>query len=44
MRLPQEHYSVFAQYLVSDVKNRRFEAGDDGIDHLFRLELSRSFR
>jgi hypothetical protein len=39
-----DRYSIFAQYLVSDVKNRRFVAGDDGIDHLVRLELTRSFR
>jgi Capsule assembly protein Wzi len=37
-------YSLFAQYLVSDVKNRRFVAGEDGLDHLVRLELTRSFR
>jgi len=37
-------YSLFAQYLVSDVKNRRFKRGDDGFDHLVRLELTRSFR
>jgi hypothetical protein len=37
-------YSLFAQYLVSDVKNRGFEAGNDGFDHLVRLELTRSFR
>ena len=39
-----DRYSLFAQYLVSDVKNRRFVAGDDGLDHLVRLELTRSFR
>jgi hypothetical protein len=39
-----ERYSLFAQYLVSDVKNRSFVAGDDGLDHLVRLELTRSFR
>jgi len=37
-------YSLFAQYLVSDVKNRRFCAGYDGFDHLVRFELIRSFR
>ena len=37
-------YSLFAQYLLSDVKNRGFEAGNDGLDHLVRLELTRSFR
>jgi Capsule assembly protein Wzi len=39
-----ERYSLFAQYLVSDVKNRSFVAGNDGLDHLVRLELTRSFR
>ena len=37
-------YSVFAQYLLSDVKNRQFRPGDDGFEHLVRLELTRSFR
>jgi hypothetical protein len=39
-----ERYSLFAQYLVSSVKNRDFRAGDDGVDHLVRVELMRSFR
>ena len=39
-----QRYSLFAQYLVSDVKNRQFRAGDDGFEHLVRLELTRSFR
>lgn len=39
-----DRYSLFAQYLVSDVKNRGFEAGNNGLDHLVRLELTRSFR
>jgi hypothetical protein len=39
-----DRYSIFAQYLVADVKNRNFRAGDDGIDHLVRVELTRSFR
>ena len=39
-----DRYSLFAQYLVSDVKNRHFRDGDDGLDHLVRLELTRSFR
>ena len=39
-----DRYALFAQYLVSDVKNRQFRAGDDGVDHLVRLELTRSFR
>ena len=37
-------YALFAQYLISDVKNRQFRPGDDGIDHLVRFELTRSFR
>ena len=37
-------YSLFAQYMISDVKNRQFRPGDDGLDHLVRLELTRSFR
>jgi hypothetical protein len=40
----RERYAVFGQYLVSDVENRNFRAGDDGIDHLFRVEITRSFR
>lgn len=39
-----DRYSLFAQYLVNDVKNRGFEAGNDGLDHLVRVELTRSFR
>jgi hypothetical protein len=39
-----ERYSLFAQYLVSNVKNRNFEAGNNGLDHLVRLELTRLFR
>ena len=39
-----ERYSVFAQYLMSDVKNRQFRPGDDGFEHLVRLELTRPFR
>jgi hypothetical protein len=39
-----DRYSVFAQYMISDVKNRNFRAGDDGIDHLVRVEVTRSFR
>jgi hypothetical protein len=30
--------------MISDVKNRNFRAGDDGIDHLVRVEVTRSFR
>ena len=39
-----DRYAIFAQYMVSDVKNRNFRAGDDGIDHLLRVEVTRSFR
>jgi capsule assembly protein Wzi len=39
-----DRYSLFAQYLVSDVKNRNFRAGDDGLDQLVRIELTRAFR
>jgi hypothetical protein len=39
-----ERYSLFAQYLVSDVKNRQFRTGDNGFEHLVRFELTRSFR
>jgi hypothetical protein len=39
-----DRYSLFAQYFVSAVKNRGFDAGDDGYDHLVRVELTRSFR
>jgi len=37
-------YLLFAQYVISDVKNRQFRPGDDGFEHLVRLELTRSFR
>ncbi|MGH7306308.1 MAG: capsule assembly Wzi family protein [Candidatus Rokuibacteriota bacterium] len=40
----RDRYSLFAQYLVSDVKSRNFRSGDDGIDQLLRVELTRSFR
>ena len=39
-----DRYAFFVQYLVNDVKNRSFVAGNDGLDHLVRLELTRSFR
>src|SRR5215510_10440938 len=39
-----DRYSLFAQYYVSDVQNRNFRPGDDGIDHMLRVELTRSFR
>jgi hypothetical protein len=37
-------FSIFAQYMVSDVKNRNFRAGDDGIDQMVRVEFTASFR
>lgn len=37
-------YAVFAQYQIADVTNRGFVAGDDGVDHLLRVEFTRSFR
>jgi len=39
-----DRYTLFAQYLVSSVKNRGFQSGADGFDHLVRIELTRSFR
>jgi hypothetical protein len=39
-----DRYAIFAQYLVSDVKNRNFRRGDDGIDQLVRVEFTASFR
>src|SRR5882724_4644347 len=39
-----DRYALFAQYLVSSVKNRGFQSGADGFDHLVRIELTRSFR
>lgn len=39
-----EVYSLFAQYQIMHAENRNFRAGSDGLDHLLRLELTRSFR
>lgn len=39
-----ERYALFAQYQVVNVENRDFKSNDNGIDHLLRLELTRSFR
>ena len=36
-----DRFSIFAQYLVSDVKNRNFRAGDSGIDQLLRVQFTR---
>jgi hypothetical protein len=30
--------------MVSDVKNRNFRAGDDGIDQMVRVQFTASFR
>ena len=38
-----DKYALFAQYQLVDVENRNFRAGDDGLDHLLRFELTRSF-
>ena len=37
-------YSLFAQAQVMHTTNRNFVAGDDGVDGLLLLELTRSFR
>ena len=39
-----DRYTLFGQYLVNSVKNRGFQSGADGFDHLVRVELTRSFR
>jgi hypothetical protein len=39
-----ERYALFGQYELTHVTNRNFHAGDNGLDHLLRLELTRSFR
>ncbi len=39
-----DRYSLFVQYQLMDVENRNFRPGDDGLDHLLRFELTRSFR
>lgn len=39
-----ERYALFAEYHLTHVENRNFRRGDDGLDHLFRVELTRSFR
>jgi len=39
-----EHYSVFGQYNVIQVKNRDFTLDNNGVDHVARVELTRSFR
>ncbi len=37
-------FSLFGTYQLMDVTNRSFRHGDDGLEHLLRLELTRSFR
>jgi hypothetical protein len=37
-------YSLFTQFQVFDVTNRGFRAGDDGIEYVVRMEVTRSFR
>ncbi len=39
-----EKYSLFGAYQLMDATNRNFRRGDDGVDHLLRIELTRSFR
>lgn len=39
-----EKYSLFAQYQLMHVDNRDFRSGDNGFDHLVRLEVTRPFR
>jgi len=40
----RDRYSLFGQYQLIHADNRNFRRGDDGFDHLLRLELTRSFR
>jgi hypothetical protein len=39
-----EKLSLFGAYHLMSVTNRNFRSGDDGFDHLLRLELTRAFR
>lgn len=39
-----EKFSLFAQYQLMHVDNRDFRSGDNGFDHLVRLEVTRPFR
>jgi hypothetical protein len=39
-----ERFALFAAWHVRRVENRGFRAGEDGVDHVLRLELTRSFR
>jgi hypothetical protein len=39
-----QRYAVFGQYEIIKVGNRDFVLDNDGVDHLLRVELTRSFR
>jgi hypothetical protein len=39
-----DDYTLFVQYNLHDVENRDFRARDDGLDHLMRIQLTRTFR
>jgi hypothetical protein len=39
-----EKFSAFCRYQIADVDNRNFRPGDDGLDHVLRLELTRTFQ
>ena len=39
-----DKFSLFGAYQLINVANRNFRSGDDGLDHLVRVELTRSFR
>jgi hypothetical protein len=39
-----DRFSLFGAYQLMDVTNRNFKSGSDGLDHLLRVELTRSFR
>jgi len=43
-RLWDKKYSLFSAYQFMNRQNRDFKSGDNGVDYLFRLELTRSFR
>ena len=37
-------YTLWGQYQLADVNNRNFKTRDDSVEHVLRLELTRSFR
>jgi hypothetical protein len=39
-----DRWAMFGRYQLEDVNNRNFHRGDDGFDHVVRLEITRSFR